>query len=284
MRFIAVIALACLACGRAWSGLLEEVVQLPVEVRDIHHRTHQHRIIVTIWRDDERGSSPFLVLNHGRAGSAERRAKLGRARYTANARYFVAQGFAVFVPTRVGYGVTGGPDVEYSGPCARRNFSGAFDAGVAQTIAVIELAKAQPYVDGTRGLLVGQSFGGAITVALASKNPKGILGAINFAGGSGGDPERKPDSPCSESVLRNLFGAYGKTSRIPAAWLYSENDRYWGRDNPRAWHETFRSAGGVAEFVQLPAFRADGHASFTGNPEAWRPEVEKFLASLNVVK
>jgi len=272
------------ASASAHAAVVEEIIQIPIQTKDIYHQAHQHTITVTIWRDADRAKSPFLVLNHGRAGTTEGRARLARSRYPDASRYFVSKGFAVFIPTRTGYGVSGGPDVEFSGPCARRSFPEAFEAGAVQALAVLDYAKAQPYVDRGRGLLVGQSVGGAITVALASKNVAGVVGAINFAGGAGGDPETRPEQPCSEPALRRTFGAYGQTSRVPAVWLYSENDRYWGRDNPRAWHQTFTSAGGTAEFVQLPAFKADGHASFTGNFDAWRPAVDKFLASINFAR
>ena len=261
-------------------ALVEEVVQIPVEVTDTHQRTHQQSITVTVFRDDAREKSPFLVLNHGRAGTADGRRKLGRARYTANAEYFVGRGFAVFVPTRVGYGVTGGPDVEDTGPCAQRDFPRGFEAAAAQTQAVLQYAKTQAYIDATRGLLIGQSFGGATTVALAAKNIDGVKGAVNFAGGSGGNPTGRPENPCSEPLLAQTYAGYGKTAKTPMLWLYSENDLYWGKEHPRSWFEGFTKQGGAGQFVQLPPSGRDGHSSFTANPEAWKPHVESFLKSL----
>ncbi len=274
---VAVLMLA--ASAPAFSEVVEEVVQIPVEVKDIYARAHRHTITLTVFRDTDRQKSPFLVLSHGRAGDAAGRARLGRARYTDNSRYFVSKGFAVFVPTRVGYGITEGPDVEYAGSCARRDYRVVFEAGAAQVLAVIQYAKAQSYVDPGKGLLVGQSFGGATTVAVASLNVAGIAGAINFAGGSGGDPEKSPETPCSEPTLRQVLSDYGRTSRIPSIWLYSENDRYWGRDKPAAWFQAYRANGGTGEFVQLPPFRNDGHASFAGNRSVWMPVIDRFLIS-----
>ena len=63
-------------------------------------------------------------------------------------------------------------------------------------------------------------------------------------------------------------------------WLYSENDRFWGKELPRRWFEQYVGAGAKAEFVQLPASGRDGHSSFTANPRAWKPHVERFLKSL----
>lgn len=281
MRCFIALFCAAFAIPPAAAAVVEEIFELPVEVKDIYGRAHRQAFTVTVFRDDARAKSPFMVISHGRA-NRDGRARLGRARYTANARYFVSRGFAVFVPTRVGYGVSGGPDVEYSGPCSRRDFAPAFDAGAVQVIAVIRHAQAQDYVDPAKGVLVGQSVGGAITLALSARRIDGVLGAINFAGGSGGDPDFSPEEPCSEPSLRRVFARYGAAAKIPTLWLYSENDKYWGKESPHAWFKAYRAKGAAAEFVQLPPHGKDGHSSFSRNPDAWRPAVERFLATLGL--
>ena len=79
--------------------------------------------------------------------------------------------------------------------------------------------------------------------------------------------------------MTQLFASYGATARIPTLWVYSQNDKYWGPEFPRSWHKAFTDRGGKGEFVSLPAYKADGHLSFTGAPEAWRPAFEAFLKS-----
>lgn len=285
MRNIKILCCACflLCVGAANAAPIEEIVQIPVSVFDERQQAHQQNITLTIFRDDARISTPFMVINHGRAGDSAKRQQLGRARYTANAEYFVARGFAVFVPTRVGYGVSGGPDVEDTGSCSNRDFPRGFEAAAKQTLAVLDYAKSQTYIDATRGVLVGQSFGGATTVALTAKNLDGVKGAINFAGGSGGNPTGRPENPCSAKQLAQTYAAYGKTAKTPMLWLYSENDKYWGKAHPQQWFDGYIKQGGNAQFVQLPASGRDGHGSFTANPRAWKPEVEVFLKSLGFV-
>jgi dienelactone hydrolase len=264
----------------AYGAMVEEVVQIPVEVTDISWRAHRQTISLTIFRDDGPGKSPFLILNHGRAVNQSGREKLGRARYSANSAYFVAKGFAVFVPTRIGYGVTGGPDVENTGPCDRKNYMPGYEAAAAQSMTVIEYAKSMHYVDGSRGIVLGQSFGGMTAVALAARNIGGVLGAVNFAGGGGGNPDTQPGNPCSEYQLKELFADYGKKARTPMLWLYSQNDMYFGSEHPPRWFEAFKQQGGVGRYIQLPAHGKDGHGSFTSNPSAWKPHVEEFLKSI----
>jgi len=269
-------------CVAAHAVLVESVVQLPVTLMEHSGAERRHVITLTVFRDDARTTSPFLVLNHGRAGDPARRARLGRARYSSNSAYFVERGFAVFVPTRLGYGVTGGPDLKNSGPCTRRDFAAAFEAAAQQSLAVIDYDKAQSFVDPKRGLLVGQSYGGATTLALMAKNIDGIVGGINFAGGSGGNPEQRPDDPCSPAALGRVLAHYGASAKQPTLWLYAQNDRYWGATHPQRWFEGYRATGAIAEFVRLPAHGRDGHGSFSQNPSAWQPQVERFLRTLSL--
>jgi dienelactone hydrolase len=275
-------ALILSATAAAHAAVVEEVVQLPVSIKDAAGGERRYDMTLTVFRDDARDKSPFLILNHGRAGTAAARARLGRARYRANSGYFVDRGFAVFVPTRLGYGVSGGPDLEDSGPCERRDFAPGFEAAADQSAAVIDYAKAQAFVDPNRGLLVGQSYGGATTLAIMARNIEGILGGINFAGGSGGRPERRPGDPCSPAELGRVLAGYGASIRRPTLWLYAQNDLYWGPSQPRRWFEGFRAAGGAGAFVRLPAYGSDGHASFVAHPSAWRPHVEGFMSSLGL--
>ena len=144
----------------ASAKIIQEAIQVPVEVADVRGQVVTHRIKVTIVRDDRKARSPFLILNHGRAGRKEQNAVRTVAHLLANADYFVSKGFAVFMPLRVGYGETGGPDVEFSGKCGARNYPPVYEAAAVQTLRVIEYAKNLPYIDPTYGLVAGQSFGG----------------------------------------------------------------------------------------------------------------------------
>jgi dienelactone hydrolase len=279
VRLLAVLLLAWTAA--ASGRMVEETVELQATVKDPRGKEVTHPFTVTVFRDDARPRSPFMLLNHGRSGYAAERAKMGRARYTENSRYFVAKGFAVFVPTRIGYGVTGGPDVEYTGDCKTRNYPPGYEASLRQSLVVIEYARSQPYVDAGRGLAVGQSFGGTTAIALAARKVPGLVATVNFAGGGGGNPVTQPERPCFPEKLAELFGSYGKTARIPTLWVYSENDRYFGPKLPRQWFDAYRAVGGTGEFVLLPkldpALGEDGHGSFTRAPSSWQPHFEAFL-------
>lgn len=272
---------ACL-CAPALScaAVLEEVIDVPVRVKTIYGQEANQTIKVTVFRDDRRGKAPYLVLNHGRPASEADFVKMKRQRFSENSTYFVTLGFVVFVPTRVGYGESGGLDVEYSGRCDSRNFAPAYAAAADQTVAVLKAAMSLPYVDLSRGIVVGQSIGGMTSIALATRDMPGLVGAVNFAGGGGGNPSERPEHPCSAYRLSALYRDYGAASKVPTLWLYSENDRYWGSELPKKWFKGFVDAGGTARFIQLPPYKDNGHGIFTGNPGSWKPAFETFLSDL----
>jgi len=263
------------------AAIVEEIIAVPVTVSTIYGQSVSQNIQVTIWRDDSVEKAPFLVLNHGRPATDSGLASMGRQRYEANAQYFVSRGFVALIPTRAGYGPSsGGTDIEYSGTCQSRQYPAAWGAGADQTVALLKHAKTLPYVDTSRGVLVGQSVGGAVTMALAARNVEGVVAAVNFAGGGGGNPDGSPERPCRADLIEKTFSDYARTAKVPTLWMYSENDRYWGKLLPKKWFDAFVAGGGRGSFVSLPAFKADGHASFTGNPDAWKPAFEAFIKSV----
>lgn len=270
--------LAAIAAPAAHAALAEQVLQVPVSVVDAYGKAVEQPITVTLFRDDAAAApQPLLLLNHGRAPKQADRAAMGRARYSAVVPWLVAQGFVVAVPTRVGYGVSGGPDVEDSGACNRKNYPPGYRAAAAQTLAVLQALQDRPEVQPGRAVVMGQSFGGATAVAVAALNPPGVVAAINFAGGGGGNPETQPQRPCATAQLEDLFRSFGRSARVPMLWVYTENDQYFGPEHPRTWHAAFGEAGGKAEFQQFPPHGDDGHSLFTRFPKVWQPRVAEFL-------
>jgi len=128
-----------------------------------------------------------------------------------------------------------------------------------------------------RAVVMGQSYGGTTAITLAALSPEGVVAAINFAGGGGGNPKTQPGRPCAPQRLQRMFADYGKTARMPTLWVYTENDQYMGLTYPREWFEAFHASGGVGEFVQFPPHGDDGHSLFSRFPQTWRPVVADFL-------
>lgn len=262
----------------------EEIVRINVTVKDLYNKEDTKPVAITIYRPLGDGPFPLVVFNHGRAVT-EKRATQGRSRPEHAARYFVAKGFVVFAPTRIGYWETyGGFDPEDNGTCSNMRVEAMSIAASDQVLASVEYAKTLSYVDASRWIVAGQSVGGLTTVATVGRNPKGLIGGINFAGGTGGNPDRTPGNPCGVAQIANYWGSIAKTASTPMLWLYWKNDKFWGEKFPKNWHETWIGGGGKADFKMLPAVGDDGHAGLNIDMDTWLPMVDEYLNKLGFDK
>ena len=278
MRYSLALALGVLVSGAVHGKLVEEVVRVPVKVSNGYGKLVEQESVVTLLVNDSAVKPyPIAILNHGRAAKAAERAAMGRAKYAVNARWLARMGFLVVVPTRVGYGETGGEDVEDTGDCYRKNYPPGYEAAAAQTLQVLQFVQQRSDVAQDRTLVLGQSFGGTTAITVAAKNPQGILATINFAGGGGGNPETHRQQPCGTERLQKMFADYGKTARLPTLWVYTENDQWMGPQFPREWFDAYQAAGGVGEFVLFPPNGSDGHGLFSNAPDVWQARVLAFL-------
>lgn len=278
-RWIArvLIVFGCFVSPVAHAEITETQMRVPVSIalRDGSPLTQE--VVVTRFQDSERKPSRFMLILHGRAGTPAERKAQGRARYTDIARDFAEQGYAVFVPTRIGYGDTGGPDAEDTGRCDAKDYVTGTAPAADEILQIIAAIRKEPGIGNSAGVIVGQSMGGLLTTALAARNVPRVVAYVNFAGGSGGDPKGRPAQPCGPEKLTQAYGQFGAKARTPILFLYSANDRYWGEELPREWFAAYRKAGGRGRFIALPAHGDDGHSSFTRNRAAWREPVMKFL-------
>ena len=281
--FLKLILILFLFCNSSFARIIEEIIEVPVSVSNSNFSNNpkfEQKITVTIWRDDSVKKSPYLLFSHGRAGTDQERGKFGRSSEKRNSEYFVSKGFAVILPTRIGYGVSGGPDAEYSGACGSKNYLEARKASIDQSKQVLNHVLDFSYIDKSKGIVVGQSVGGFTTIGLSAENVTGLKGAINFAGGDGGDPIKSAEKPCGEYLIKDTFAKYGASNKIPTLWLYSVNDKFWGEQLPKDWFAAFQKAGGKGQFVSLPAYKENGHSIFRGNPNAWKNDFEKFIKEI----
>jgi dienelactone hydrolase len=275
----------CFACCLGWlqptpahAKLVEEVIKVPVKASNAYGKVTEQDAVVTLFYDDTAPKPyPIAIINHGRSVKPEQRAAFGRSTSITNARWLASMGFLVAVPTRIGYGVTGGEDLEDTGDCNRKNYPPGYEAAAAQTLQVLAAVRLRPDVLPDRTLVVGQSYGGTTAITVAAKNPVGVQATLNFAGGGGGNPETHAQQPCGANRLKSMFATYGETSRIPTLWVYTENDQWMGPTYPREWFDAFKYKGGIGEFVLFPPNGKDGHGLFTQAPDVWRPKALEFL-------
>ena len=255
----------------------EHILRIDVSVKDMYGRQESRPVPITVYRPKGEGPFPLVVFNHGRAVEAKRAAQ-GRYRPEAAARYLVAKGFVVMVPNRIGYWETYGDfDPEYS---ACRSIEAMSIAASEQVLATVAFAKTLGYVDTSRWLVAGQSVGGLTAVATVGRSPVGLLGGINFSGGTGGNPDVNPGRPCNPSATARYWADIAKNAKAPMLWLYWQNDKFWGPDIPKSWHQAWFDGGGVAKFVAFGPSGEDGHSGLTRDMDHWLPVVDAFLADL----
>lgn len=278
--FLKLILILFLFCNSSFARIIEEIIEVPVSVSNSNFTNNpkfEQKITVTIWRDDAIKKAPYLLFSHGRAGTDQERGKFGRSSEKRNSEYFVSKGFTVILPTRIGYGVSGGPDADYSGACGNKNYLEARKVAIDQSKQVLNHVFDFSYIDRTKGIVVGQSVGGFTTIGLSAENISGLKGAINFAGGDGGDPIKSAEKPCGDYLIKDTFAKYGASNKVPTLWLYSVNDKFWGEQLPKEWFAAFQKAGGKGQFISLPAYKEDGHSIFRGDLNAWKNDFEKFI-------
>jgi len=272
-----------LAAPAAPEPLRPEIVTLPMPVPGAPGGTAA--MVTHVYRPPGEGPHPVLIFSHGRAGTDAARRALVSPVLQGHARYWLRRGYAVVAPIRPGYGATGGADREFNGarydewgecigsPEPRRTADPAAQA-IAATVAWV---REQPWARRDRLLLSGQSVGGLATVAACAANLPGVVGCINFAGGTGGSPASR-GRMCEPERIEALMSEWGRSTRLPSLWLYAPNDLYWGAEAPRRWHAAFSAGGSPARFVGTPPVPdADGHRLLAVGGRLWSVPLQAWL-------
>lgn len=263
----------------AWD-LREEVRHILVTVKNRSSREETRQMPITIYRPQGNGPFPLVIMNHGRVMNHAQRERM---RFDLLARYLVAKGFTVFVPTRVGYGETDDDfDPEPHRCGSVQDLAALLRVTSDQVLATLQFAKTQPFVDASRWLVMGASVGGFASIATVARKPPGLIGGINFSGGAGGDPVNWPGKSCIATQIEFLWRQQSETihATAPMLWLYWKNDLYWGAEQQKQWHQVWIQSGGQAEFYSLPAVGKDGDVGINIDMDHWVPIAERFLAQL----
>jgi dienelactone hydrolase len=271
---------------RLATDIREAIVRVPVSVENHLGRTVQGDLIVTTFRPAGPGPFPLVVISHGRPPYEQERAAMKRQRLEGAARFFVRKGFAVAVPTRIGYGeLASVGDPEASIKCDAPRYETAANAAAAQVSAVVRFMQSAADIDAQHVVLAGQSLGGFATMAATGERLPGVVAAIDFAGGHGGSPDLHSGEPCRPDELARRFADFGRRAAegghpVPTLWVFTENDRFIAPRYQERWSAAYREAGGLAQTRRMPAFGEDGHSLFAKGNDIWQPIVDDFLKPL----
>jgi dienelactone hydrolase len=223
------------------------------------------------------GKHPLAILTHGTAADRADRATVTPWLFLPQAIWFARRGYVVLVVVRKGYGRSSGDQDGKFGGCqtgGRGSFVEAGEDSAEDLRAAAKYAEEKlPEVDAGTVVSAGVSTGGFAQVALTADPPSGLKAAISFAGGRGGDGK---EHNCDLGGIVSAFQHFGKKSRIPMLWIYSENDHWFPPAMAHKFDEAFRSGGGTDQFVMAPPYRDDGHGYYY-DVAGWTPVVEEFL-------
>lgn len=227
-------------------------------------------------RPDDNQRHPLAMISHGSPRDEGDRPNMTPAGMRDQMMEFVRRGWVAVSVLRRGYGQSDGGWAEGYGNCKSPDYYDAGLNGGADIAASIRLLAQNPHVDGSKVIAVGVSAGAFATVALTADPPPELVAAISFAAGRG---SQQADTVCGPDQLVYAFAQYGKKSRIPMLWVYSENDHFFSPKLARQFYDAFTAAGGHAQLVAAPAFGDDGHHLFSGQGATiWTPMVDRFLA------
>lgn len=220
----------------------------------------------TLFEPPGSGPFPLMVMNHGAEGAPR---TVPRYRISFSIDYALSRGYAVIAPMMRGFAGSGGQPA----------IDGCDDADMGKLnardiLAVIAAMKQRPEIDATRILVMGQSFGGWNSLALATMAPPEVKGIINFVGGL-----RSSRCDAQDAAMWEAMTQFGREARVPSLWFYGERDELFPERVWRTDYERFTQAGGHAQLVDFgdvdDAHNLLGHAERLG---LWVPVADAYLA------
>lgn len=266
-----------------------KIINIPIKTGGLFNSSTN--MVTELFLPPGQGPFPVLIYSHGRSGTVEARANIQEVIPRDYLGFWLSKGFAVVASMRPGYGKTGGPDRENpghawdnNGNCTRKpNYINSIQMAGQAPSEVISWVQKQSWANATAIIISGNSVGGITSVSVGSKNPSGVIGVINFAGGIGGNPTLSPRKSCDSDQLLEMYREFGKTIKLPSLWLYAENDLFWGADQPKLWHSAFSNGGSQSTLIMTSALqRPDGHDLIFFGKDLWLSHVEEFIKKLGL--
>src|SRR5712691_11386769 len=182
-----------------------------------------------VWRPQGSGPFPGILLNHGSGRSREQLERLGP--YERNAEtlgpVFSRHGYVFFYLFRHGVGTSSdqganafdlmNKESAEHGQEARNTLQLRLleNRDMDDALSGLKFLRALPYVDARNTALVGDSFGGSLTVLLAEREPN--LRAVVVFSGAGYSFDRSP------ALRERLFTAIDRIA-APVFFIHAAND------------------------------------------------------------
>ena len=264
-------------------GMQTEDVMIPTEGIGLFGHTTV-RLATYIHKPDNFDASkkyPVVIISHGTVVDVYTRTH-ARFNYAYASEYFLKKGFIVVVPMRRGYAGSDGTYIaDNIGSCSNPDYSSSARESSRDIAAVIRYVKGLSFADSRSILLAGISSGGFASLAAASLNIDGVIGAISFAGGQGGLSRTEYQGyACNEQRLVEVMGSFGK-SNVPTLWIYSANDAYFRPELAQSMFAEFVRNGGEGTLAIVPPFGHELLSRMEGI-DLWAPHCDEYLDELRL--
>jgi dienelactone hydrolase len=259
-------------------GLISAPMLLPVRISGKDLTLDSYVI-----RPDRPGRFPLVIMTHGTPAGDDaffhNIARRTPTTFNTPAVALAQRGYATLSIMRRGFGLSGGGySEELLRPC---DYLAAERVAADDIVVAMAAARREPWVDPDHILLLGHSTGGLTMLAVAERNPVGVVGILNFDGGY--HSMAKPGEACGPGRLVGTVAALGRTARVPALWLYAENDRSYSPELAHQMLAAYTAGGAPARLEILLPFGTDGHDLIVrAAADTWLPVVEPFLAELKL--
>jgi dienelactone hydrolase len=231
------------------------------------------------------GRLPIALITHGKNATSAENQSFRADMMLPQARDFAARGWLAVAVIRRGYGrsdgVPGVPRGAAYMACQNADLVHGFELEADDLDGALKAVAMRPDADGTRAIAVGQSLGGGTVLAFAARRPAGLLGVVNV---SGGVLRTDANGVCDHADLVAAMATFGAGTRVPALWLYSENDSLFPPALVARMRDAYTEAGGRPELRMFPAVLYDGHrlfADFSARVK-WLRALDTFLQANNL--
>jgi dienelactone hydrolase len=215
---------------------------------------------------------PLIVNTHGRHGPNPPRNPNQLNGYKALNTALAERGYLVMMLVRRGYGNSQGPDSEFLFTAAESGLAGAKDIQSA-----IEYMRKRPDVIKDKIVVMGQSQGGWVALASSTVSIEGVIGAVNISGAINFGQGKGHDfrSLVVEGYLEECSKIFGKSSKVPVLWIYSQNDNHFP-STVKSWFSAFESNGGKGSLVMKPPYKYNGHM-IVNEPSLYIDDISSFF-------
>jgi carboxymethylenebutenolidase len=237
-----------------------------------------------LWKPDGPGPFPAVLFSHGSGGAnADETAGLPITEAAARlAPLFTARGYAFFHPFRRGQGPSADAAPFLQERLAREERAHGREARqqlqdtllrteqLDDVLAALSFLERTDGIDPSRVVLMGNSFGGQLTLLVAAREPT-IRAAVTFAAAAGSWSR-------SEEVRRLLSDAVGRAA-CPIMLVQWRND--FSIEASLALGQVRGGAGQAPLVVLYPPVGSkpgDGHNGLYLATAQWEPDVFRFLA------